>query len=116
MSNVGVQGFVEAMAAFGFNPRIEDELVIYEVAPVEGAWAGTKVETGVATGELTSWPQAPPHWVQLSSAVTFSATNFQPSPKDGWIMHSRQISTWGDEPPGLAWAGHIRAVLGEATG
>lgn len=71
MINVGVQGFVEAMTGLGLNPRIEAELVIYEVEPVEGAHAGTKVETGVAVGELTSWPQEPPHWVHLPSSVVF---------------------------------------------
>ena len=115
MMGVGVQGFVDAMAGLGLNPRIEAELVIYEIEPVEGVHAGTKVETGVTVGELASWPQAPPHWVHLSSSVVFSNTNSQPSSRDGWKMHSRQISGWGDAPPGVTWASHIRAVLGEAT-
>lgn len=113
--NAGVQGFIVAMTELGFNPRIEAELVIFAIEPVEGAHAGSQVETGVTTEELGMWPQAPPHWIHLPSTVTFANTNSQASPKAEWLMHSRQISGWGDAPPGVAWASHVRAVLGDAT-
>ena len=104
------------MTGLGFNPWIEAELVIFAIEPVEGAHAGAQVETGVTTEELGMWPQAPPHWIHLPSTITFAHTNSQASAKSKWLMHSRQISGWGDAPAGVAWASHVRAVLGEATG
>ena len=103
------------MAQLGLNPRVEAGLVIYWIIPVEGAHAGVAVETGVSTDELTPWPQVPPHWVHLPADITFSGTNSQASPKQRWLMHSRQLIGWGNEPPGRCWAGHVRSVLGEAT-
>lgn len=113
--NQGVQGFMDDMAKLGLNPRVEAGLVIYRIEPVEGAHAGAAVETGVGADELAAWPQVPPHWVHLPADIAFSRTNRQASPKQGWLMHSRQLNGWGDAPPGRCWAGHVRAVIGEAT-
>ena len=113
--NQGVQGFKDDMAQLGLNPRVEAGLVICRIIPVEGARAGVAVETGVSTDELTPWPQVPPHWVHLPADITFSRTNSQASPKQRWLMHSRQLNGWGNEPPGRCWAGHVRSVIGEAT-
>ena len=52
---------------------------------------------------------------QFPDGVRFSQTNSQPSQKSGWLMHSRQITGWGDAPSGVAWASHVRAVLSEAV-
>ena len=112
----GVEEFIQAMSELGFGATLEAELVIYRVVAVDGAYAGRLVETGVGVGELQLWPQVPPHWLHFPGAVKFSQTNSQPSPKSGWLMHSRQITGWGDATAGVAWASHVRAVLSEAVG
>ena len=109
------QRFIADMTELGLDPTAEAELVIYRVTPIDGARAGTPVETGVSLDELGSWPQVPPHWVHLPASVRFPQTNTQPSPKSGWLMHSRNITGWGDAPPAVGWASHIRAVLSEAA-
>ena len=111
----GVDAFIQDMAELGFEATLEAELVIYTVEAVDGAYAGRPVVTGVGVGELAPWPQVPPHWLHFPSAVKFSQTNSQTSPKSGWLMHSRQITGWGDAPAGVAWASHVRAVLSEAV-
>ena len=111
----GVERFIQDMAGLGFEAMLEADLVVYRVMAVDGEYAGRSVETGVSAGELQPWPQVPPHWLHFPDAVTFSQTNSQPSPKPGWLMHSRQITGWGDAPPGVAWASHVRAVLSETV-
>lgn len=113
--NRNVQKFMDEMDRLGLNPRVEAELVVYRIVPVGGAHAGVEVETGVSADELVFWPQAPPHWVHLSSDVTFSKTNSRKSTKQGWLKHSRQINGWGDAPPGICWTSHVRSILCEAT-
>ena len=110
----GARQFVCDMDKFGFAPRVEAGLVVYEIEPVDGAHAGNLVETAVALDELAMWPQAPPHWIHFPGSVGFARTNSKPSPKAGWLQHSRQIAGWGDAGPRIAWAGHVRAVLSEA--
>ena len=110
----GVQRFVADMDELGFAPRVDAGLAVYGVEPVDGAHAGHLVETAVAVDELAMWPQAPPHWMHFPSSVRFARTNSKPSPKAGWLQHSRQIAGWGDAGPGIAWASHVRAVLSEA--
>ena len=111
----GVELFIQNMTGLGFETTLEAELVIYRLAALDGAYAGRPVETGVAIGEIESWPHVPPHWLHFPSSVRFSQTNSQPSSKSGWLMHSRQITGWGDAPAGVAWASHVRAVLSEAV-
>ena len=111
----GIEGFIKNMAEFGCKVTLEAELVICQVVAIDGAYAGSPVETGVSIGELDSWPQVPPHWLHFPAGIRFSQTNSQPSPKSGWLMHSRQITGWGDAPAGVAWASHVRAVLSEAV-
>ena len=111
----GIETFIQDMSDLGFEAVLEAELVIYRVVAVDGARAGRAVETGVGIGELQPWPQVPPHWLHFPSAIKFSQTNSQTSPKFGWLMHSRQITGWGDAPAGVAWASHVRAVLSEAV-
>ena len=112
---MGVDGFIRDMTTLGFDATLEGELVVYRVVPVDGAYAGTAMETGVDVGELQSWPQVPPHWLHFPAAVEFAQTNIGASQKSGWASHSRQISGWGDAPAGIAWASHVRAVLSEAV-
>ncbi len=112
---MGVEAFIQDMTELGFEATLEAELVIYKVIPVDGSYAGRQVETGVGIGELQPWPQVPPHWLHFPTGVRFSQTNSKPSTRTGWLMHSRQITGWGDAPPSVAWASHVRAVLSEAT-
>lgn len=110
------QKFVDGLAALGVEAQAVDGVVEYEVTPVEGAYAGTSVRTGVAVSELNRWPHAPPHWIHLPQAITFTRTNMQASPRVGWVMHSRSIRGWGtDRNSAQAWIGHVRAVVGGAT-
>ncbi len=111
----GAERFIQDMARLGFEAILEADLVIYRVVAVDGAYVGRSVETGVSVGELQPWPQVPPHWLHFPDTLRFSQTNCQPSPKSGWLMHSRQITGWGDAPPCVAWASHVRAVLSEAV-
>ena len=111
---VGHEAFVEHMTRLGLHPRVEAGLVIYAVEPVDGARAGTVVDTAVGVDELGRWPQVPPHWIHLPGDVILARTNSRPSTRPGWTMHSRQIAGWGVDDPGVAWAGHVRGVLGEA--
>ena len=111
----GVEAFIQNMTELGFETTLEAELVICRVVALDGAFAGRTVETGVAIGELESWPHVPPHWLHFPVSVRFAQTNSQPSLKSGWLMHSRQITGWSDAPAGIAWASHVRAVLSEAV-
>ena len=70
---MGVEIFIHDMTTLGFEATLEAELVVYRVVPVDGAYAGTPMETGVAVAELQSWPQVPPHWLHFPVAVEFSA-------------------------------------------
>ena len=115
MQSSGVDAFVQDVCRLGFETKVEDGLVIYTVLAVDGAHAGSPLETGVEIVELQSWPQVPPHWLHFPAGVDFSRTNSTTSPKSGWMKHSRQIAGWGDAPAGVAWASHIRAVLSDAV-
>ena len=111
----GVGAFIQDMMELGFKASLKAELVIYRVVAVDGALAGMPVDTGVSANELEPWPQVPPHWLHFPDEIRFSSTNSQPSPQFGWLMHSRQITGWGDAPAAIAWASHVRAVLSEAV-
>lgn len=112
----GVRRFIDDMTEVGFDPKVEAELVIYQVEAIDGFHAGGLVETGVGVGDLVPWPQFPPHWVHFPASISFSRTNSQPSPKSGWLMHSREITGWGAAAPSVSWTSHLRAVLSEAAG
>ena len=109
----GVEGFTQNMMEIGFEITLEARLAIYQMLAIDGVCAGIPVETGVSIEELEPWPQVPPHWLHFPADIRFSRTNCQPSSKRGWLMHSRQITGWGDAPAGIAWASHVRAVLSE---
>ena len=114
--HLGSDGFIERMAKMGLEPSVEVQLVTYWIAPIDGAHTGIAVHTGVAIDELARWPLVPPHWIHLPSTIAFAHTNSRPSPRPGWLMHSRQIKRWGTDPdPGVGWAGHVRSALGAAT-
>ena len=110
-----VAAFVDDMAKFGLCPRVEAELVVCDVTPAAGAYAGGRVEAGVAAAELGDWPHAPPHWVHLPDAVVFNSTNSKASPRAGWLQHSRNCAGWGDAPAAVCWHAHLQAVLNEAV-
>ena len=111
----GAEAFIRDMTELGLEATLEAELVIYKVVAVDGAYAGRPVETAIGIGELVPWPQVPPHWLHFPADVRFSTTNSRPSPRSGWVMHSRQIAAWGDAPAGVAWVSHVRAVLSGAV-
>lgn len=111
----GVEAFIQDVTELGCDPTLDADLVIYKVVAVDGAYAGRPVDTAVGINELEPWPQVPPHWLHFPAGVRFSRTNSQLSPKSGWLMHSRQITGWGDAPAGVAWVSHVRAVLSGAV-
>ena len=111
----GVQGFIVAMAQLGLAPTVEAELIVCCFMPVEGARAGDSVDVGVSIDELAPWPQAPPHWIHLSIDISFLRTNSRLSSRSGWLMHSRNVTGWGDAKPAVGWTSHLQAVLSEAT-
>lgn len=113
--NTCTQKFIDDMTKAGFDPRVEADVVVFNIIPVDGAHAGCSVETGVSIGELDQWPLTPPHWIHLPNNVDFPETNTKPSTKSGWLRHSRNLHGWGDAPPAINWASHVRAVLSEAT-
>src|SRR6266540_1198780 len=105
----GVAGFVAGLTACGAEPAVIDGIVFYRVEPVDGALAGTSVETAVETAELQRWPLVPPHWIHLPGDIRFPRTNTQQSTKAGWLKHSRQIGAWGGDPrTERAWLSHVR--------
>ena len=106
---------MDDMTELGFSLTVEAGLVVYRITPVDGAHAGISVETGVSIDELSPWPQVSPHWIHFPADISFSRTNSKASPKQGWLKHSRQVSGWGDAPPGICWASHGRGFLSEAT-
>ena len=111
----GVDDFLARMTKLGFEPTLELQLVVYQIEPVEGVLAGVAVLTAVEVEELAPWPQVPPHWIHLPDSVQFTITNSQRSIRTGWTRHSRQITQWGqDADPGVAWASHVRGVIGTA--
>ena len=114
MMQPGERGFPDAMAQLGLAPTVEAGLIICCFTPVEGARAGDSIEVGIAVDELAPWPQAPPHWIHLSSDIHFLRTNSRPSSKSGWLMHSRNVAGWGDTEPAAGWTSHLQAVLSEA--
>ena len=113
---LGIQAFLDEMDEFGLFPRAEAGLVICCFTPIDGFRAGSQVEVGVSDDELHSWPQMPPHWIHLPNDIEFVHTNAEPSPKEGWLKHSRDCPGWGDSPPSRCWIAHVQYVLGEAVG
>lgn len=108
------QAFVDAMDEIGLQPTKEADLVVCRITPAAGARSGCTVEVGVSIHELDGWPLVPPHWIHLPADVEFTTTNSEPSPKIGWLRHSRNSSGWGDAPPTVCWTAHLQAVLSEA--
>jgi hypothetical protein len=107
--------FIVGLRRCGATAQRHDGLVLYQIEPVDGRFAGEVVQTAVEVQELTNWPMVPPHWVHLPTDVVFAATNSQPSSLPGWLRHSRQIMGWGGEAePAQGWLAHVRAVVGEA--
>ena len=113
--NAGVRKFIDSMTEASFAPKVEANVVIFEIVPVDGAHAGYSVATGVSIDELDAWPQVPPHWIHFPASIVFPRSNSKPSPKSGWLKHSRDMLGWGDAPPAISWASHVRAVLSEAS-
>lgn len=110
-----VDEFTAGLRRLGANPERRGGLVVYEVEPVAGHFAGEVVRTGVETAELAGWPLVPPHWVHLAAEVSFASTNSQPSELPCWLRHSRQIAGWGmDCDPAQGWLAHVRGVIGDA--
>ena len=115
MMDASTQAFVDAMSKVGLSPTVESGLVICRIMSVGGTLAGCVVDVGVALSALGGWPMTPPHWIHLPGDVTFANTNSKPSSKPGWLQHSRTLAGWGDAPPEVCWAAHLRFVLSEAV-
>jgi hypothetical protein len=115
MKSDPVSQFVAGLDSLGAAPGRRGPLIIYRSDVLAGRHAGRAVQTAVEAAELANWPVAPPHWIHLPATVTFARTNSQPSPRTGWLRHSRQISGWGtDVNPAQAWLAHVRGVLASA--
>lgn len=111
----GEERFLAGLRRCGCDPVKRNDVIVFEVTAVGGRHSGQAIETGVSVNELAAWPGAPPHWVHLPSVVAIARTNTQPSPLPGWLMHSRNITGWGNaEEPAQAWIAHARSVLEEA--
>lgn len=112
---IGEEGFLAGLRRCGCDVHARDGVIVFLVVPASGTYAGQATETGVSVGELTAWPSVPPHWVHLPESVAIAHTNTQPSALPGWLMHSRNITGWGNAAePAQAWLAHVRSVLGEA--
>jgi hypothetical protein len=110
-----VDAFVDALDRAGAEPRITGGHVVYVIEPVEGRWAGERVETAVEVGELARWPLTPPQWIHLPDEIDFAVTSSRPSRIRAWTKHSRFITGWGRDPDLAAtWLAHVQAVVGEA--
>jgi hypothetical protein len=115
-SLAGLDGFISGLRECGIEASVQHGVVTFEVAPVDGAFAGRHVAVGVSIDELGAWPAIPPHWVHLPPEVGFVRTNTQASEVPGWVKHSRGTNTWGDAAhPSQAYVAHLRAVVGDAT-
>jgi hypothetical protein len=111
----GEEGFLAGLRRCGCEPENRGDVVVFGTVAIGGTHAGEIVETGVSVGELSAWPGVPPHWVHLPASVAIARTNSQPSPVHGWLMHSRNITGWGNaEEPAQAWIAHARSVIEEA--
>lgn len=111
----GDEGFLAGLRRCGCDPARRGDVIVFSTAAIGGSHAGEIVETGVSVGELSAWPGVPPHWVHLPASVAIARTNSQPSPVHGWLMHSRNITGWGNaEEPAQAWIAHARSVIEEA--
>lgn len=105
--------FLQGLKLLGCDSAVRGDLIVFEVTPATGAYAGQAIETGVATAELAAWSSVPPHWVHFPDQIQVGPTNARPSPLPGWTMHSRNLPGWGDaEVPEQAWIAHVRSVLG----
>lgn len=106
------QAFVRGLAACGCPASIRGELVVFEIVPITGRYAGQTIETGVLANELAAWSSVPPHWVHFPDQIVVEPTNARPSPLTGWKMHSRNVTKWGNaKVPEQAWLAHVRGVL-----
>lgn len=111
----GEEGFLAGLRRCGCEADKRNDVIVFAVVAMGGRHAGRPMETGVNVTELVAWPGVPPHWVHLPATVTFVRTNAQPSRVPGWLMHSRNISGWGNaKEPAQAWIAHARSVLEEA--
>lgn len=116
-SRDGVDGFIADLADCGIGAVIDGPVVRYSLVPVDGALAGTAVDTAVGVAEVAAWPAAAPHWIHLPPGISFSHTYTQPQDSlPGWICHSRNIVQWTPEGhPGQKWLAHVRSVLGQVS-
>lgn len=112
MSADPADSFLRGLAACGCPASVHGELIVFDVTPILGRYAGQAVATGVLTKELAAWSGVPPHWVHFPDQIQVAPTNSRPSPLAGWTMHSRNLPGWGDaEVPEQAWLAHVRSML-----
>ena len=112
MSSDPADAFLRGLAACACPSSVRGEVIVFEVTPILGRYAGQTIETGVFMKELAGWSGVPPHWVHFPSQIQVGKTNSRPSPLPGWTMHSRNLPGWGDaEVPEQGWIAHVRSVL-----
>jgi hypothetical protein len=112
---IGLDGFVAGLDAQGIGAARRGDLLVYSVAPLVGARAGTPVETGVEASELSGWPTVPPHWIHVPTDLNIPGS--QPSALAGWSRYSRPHPGRIDAAsnPANSWIAHVREFLGHAA-
>ena len=84
----GVEGFIQDMTELGFEPTLEDELVIYKVVAVGGVYPGTSLATAVGIDELQPWPHVPAALASLSCRPEVLAHQQQAVSED-WMVDAQ---------------------------
>ena len=114
---IGLDAFVAGLARQGIASERSEGLLVYRVVPVEGAYAGTEVETGIELAELDGWPRTPPHWIHLPSTLVIPSGSPNSTKRPGWTKYSRPHPGRLDAAtnPSREWVAHVRALIGTAT-
>lgn len=105
--------FIKDMTAAGAPARADGPRILYDIIPVNGAFAGQIVSTGVSLSEVQSWPAVPPHWIHLPDSVRFAQTNVDNTDcEPGFVRHSRDYNyTDTSIAPARAWLSHVRGFV-----
>lgn len=106
-----VEGFMAALSALGYDPRLDRGHVVFAFAVRTGSWEGRTVDLGVLVPP--SWPEAGPHWIHVRPRI--DGGNPNPSPLgEEWVKWSRPFpdGDWRRSDKSVrTWIGHVHAVF-----